>query len=68
MQIVEITVQEWNELNYSKDNYFCNGCVFNKKTDNLIAFGHYEDELHEAGKFYKIVKKVKVNESDYGWV
>ena len=55
MGIVEITVQEWNELNYRKDTYFCNGCVFDEKTDNLLAFGYYEDELHEAGKFYKVV-------------
>ena len=29
-----------------------------KKTDNLIAFGWYEDELHEVGKYYKVVKHV----------
>ena len=55
MGIVEITVQEWNELNYRKDTYFCNGCVFDEKTDNLLAFSYYEDELHEADKFYKVV-------------
>ena len=56
MQVVEITVNEWNELNYNSDNYFANGCVFDEATDNLIAFPVYEDGLHEAGKYYKVVK------------
>lgn len=56
MQVVEITVNEWNELNYNSDNYFANGCVFDEATDNLIAFPVYEDGLHKAGKYYKVVK------------
>lgn len=55
MTCKEITVAEWNELNYREDTYFANGCVFDEKTDNLIAFSWYEDELHEASKYYKIV-------------
>lgn len=57
MKIIEITVNEWNELNFNSDNYFANGCVFNEETDNLIAFSWYEDALHEAGKFYKVIKE-----------
>ena len=57
MTCKEITVAEWNELDYREDTYFANGCVFDEKTDNLIAFSWYEDELHEAGKYYKLVDK-----------
>lgn len=57
MKIIEITVNEWNELNFNSDNYFANGCVFDEETDNLIAFSWYEDALHEAGKFYKVIKE-----------
>ena len=57
MKLVEITVQEWNELNFNSEHYFANGCVFDERTDNLIAFGWYEDELHEVGKYYKVVDK-----------
>ena len=57
MKVIEITVAEWNELNYRENTYFANGCVFDERTDNLIAFGWYEDELHEVGKFYKVVSK-----------
>ena len=28
MTCKEITVAEWNELNYREDTYFANGCVF----------------------------------------
>ena len=57
MKVIEITVKEWNELNYNSKNYFANGCVFDEETDNLIAFSFYEDAYHEAGKFYKVVKE-----------
>ena len=57
MTCKEITVAEWNELNFNSNTYFVNGCVFDELTDNLIAFSWYEDELHEVGKYYKIVEK-----------
>ena len=57
MKVIEITVAAWNEIAMSKGVYFCNGCLFDEKTDNLIAFGWYEDELHEVDKFYKVVSK-----------
>ena len=57
MKLVEITVQEWNELNFNSDHYFANGCVFEESTDNLVAFSYYEDAYHEAGKYYKVVKE-----------
>lgn len=31
--------------------------MLDEKTDNLIAFSWYEDELHEVGKYYKVVDK-----------
>lgn len=57
MRVVEITVQEWNELNFNSDNYFANGCVFEESTDNLIAFIWSEDTYREADRFYKVVKE-----------
>lgn len=57
MEVIEITVNEWNKLNFDSKNYFSNGCVFDEETDNLIAFSFYEDAYHEAGKFYKVVNK-----------
>jgi hypothetical protein len=54
MTVTEITVEEWNKFNYEFGTYFCNGCIFDEKTDNLIAFSWYEDELHEVGKYYKV--------------
>ena len=57
MKIVEITVAEWDELNFNLDNYFANGCVFNEETDNLIAFSWYEDALHEAKKYFKVIQE-----------
>ena len=57
MRVIEITVQEWDELNFSSENYFANGCVFEESTDNLIAFSWYEDSYHKAGKYYKVVKE-----------
>lgn len=56
MEVIEITLDEWNRLNMSEDTYFANGCLFDEKTDNLVAFAHYEDQFHEAGKWYKIIK------------
>ena len=43
MTCKEITVAEWNELDHREDTYFANGCIFDEKTDNLIAFSWYED-------------------------
>ena len=57
MKVIEITEAEWNQLNYQNNTYFCNGCVFDEETDNLIAFSWYEDALHEASKYYKTVKE-----------
>ena len=56
IKLFEITNAEWNQLNLRQDTYFCNGCVFDEETDNLIAFSWYEDAMHEADKFYKVVK------------
>ena len=57
MKVIEITVAAWNKIAMSKGVYFCNGCLFDEKTDNVIAFSWYEDELHEVGKYYKVVSK-----------
>lgn len=57
MKIEEITEAEYKALfNRNEECYFANGCIFDEETDNLIAFGWYEDALHEASKFYKVVK------------
>lgn len=63
MTCKEITIAEWNDLDFKEDTYFANGCVFDEKTDNLIAFSWYEDELHEASKYYKIVDKFDIPHS-----
>lgn len=53
MKVKEISVNDWDNLNFSEDTYFCNGCVFDEKTDNLIAFSWYENELHEVRNILK---------------
>ena len=63
MRCKEIKLKEWNELNYREDTYFANGCIFDEKTDNLIAFGWYEDELHEVSKYYKVIKEFDIPHS-----
>lgn len=57
MKINEITPEEWQKLNLAENTYFCSGCLFDEKTDNLIAFGWYQDEFHEAEKFYQVIKE-----------
>ncbi len=56
MKVKEISVNDWDNLNFLEDTYFCNGCVFDEKTDNLIAFSWYENELHEVRKYFEIIK------------
>lgn len=60
----EITVSEWNELNFREDTYFVNGCLFDKKKDNLIAFCWHKDEMHESGKCYKIIDRFIIPQSE----
>jgi hypothetical protein len=57
MTCKEISVADWNKLSFSTGNYFANGCLFDEKTDNLVAFSWYEDELHEVGKYYQVVNE-----------
>ena len=56
MKLEEITVAEWNQLDSQSNTYFCNGCIFDEETDNLIAFGEYEDALREVERYYKVVR------------
>ncbi len=58
MKIQEITVAEFNRLCVNGDRtYFCNGCIFDEETDNLIAFSWYASATEEASKWYKVVEE-----------
>ena len=57
VMVKEITLGEWNKILFTDGYYFCNGCIFEKKLDNLVAFSLYEDALHVSGRFYRVVKE-----------
>lgn len=53
MKLEEITEAEYeNFFECESKYYFGNGCVFDKATDNLVAFDWYESAM----KYYKVVK------------
>ena len=56
MTLKEITEKEFNAIGDMADTYFCNGCMFEKNTDNLIAFPFYESEFEEPSKYFKVEK------------
>lgn len=66
MKLQEITVKEFNRLCVCGDKgktYFCNGCIFDEETDNLIAFSWYKDANSEASKYYKVVSEFDIPHS-----
>lgn len=54
MEIIEITVAEWNKLNLQQNTYFINGCLFDEVTDNLIAFARYRSGTQRPDKYFKV--------------
>ena len=55
MKIVEISEAEFNAIKEVGKTYYTNGCMFDDKTDNLLAFPFYKDESSEPEKFFKVV-------------
>jgi hypothetical protein len=49
----QITKDAFEQIGCSEDTYFVNGCFFDERTDNLIAFELY---THRGFKYYKVEK------------
>lgn len=57
MKLIEINKAEYDRLDNCEETYFCNGCLFDVETDNLVAFVWYKDANSEASKYYKVVSE-----------
>ena len=57
MKLIEITKAEyeklWADCHYY---YFCNGCIFDEETENLVAFEWYKGSESEPSKWFKVVE------------
>lgn len=49
----QITKDAFEKIGCNEDTYFVNGCFFDERTDNLIAF---ELNTHRGFKYYKVEK------------
>lgn len=49
----QITKDAFEKIGCNKDTYFVNGCFFDERTDNLVAF---ELQTHRGFKYYKVEK------------
>lgn len=47
----QITKDAFEKIGCSEETYFVNGCFFDEKTDNLVAFELY---THRGYKYYQI--------------
>lgn len=56
-KVVEITESKFEELCNSSSNYFCNGCIFDEDTDNLVAFPWYPSIHEEPSKYFMLVEE-----------
>ena len=57
MKLIELTEAEYEKLCSNCNYYFCNGCLFEQETDNLIAFEWYKDADSEPSKWFKVVEE-----------
>lgn len=49
----QITKDAFEQICFNEDTYFVNGCFFDERTDNLIAFKLY---TQRGFKYYKVEK------------
>lgn len=47
----QITKDAFEQIGCNENTYFVNGCFFDERTDNLIAFELY---THRGFKYYKV--------------
>lgn len=57
IRLIQLTIPEWNDLNFRSDTYFANGCLFEESTDNLIAFPVYDSGIEDPVKYLMVVKE-----------